>query len=145
MLWVSGGTSSGERRRCRPVSAASNNQFMRDFEAWQASLQDYIWLRESVPGASDLDCILNASTKDKESFLVFEFKRAGSPVPLGQRILLDGLASSKPKDFTVVTVHGPDDGGEYFLSGGWQGVVDKDCLAKMAKSWFLRAKGKKVA
>lgn len=124
------------------MSAAANNQQLRSYEEFAASLQNFEWVKDALPGASDLDFISNASTREKESFLVLEFKRKGTPVPLGQRILLDGLASDKPKEFTVVTVHGPDEAGEYFLSGDWQGTVDKVCLSKMCKSWWNKSKGR---
>ena len=111
-----------------------------NFERWQASLRNYVgWLSDVVPGATDGDCIIHASTRPGDRFLFFEFKSAHERLKQGQRILLDALA--KQPGWTVVVVYGPDSDGKYLLTYGWHGLVTKDELTDRVGSWWATVKG----
>lgn len=102
-----------------------------------ASLQNYTWLRDEVPGATDIDFIVHASHPQGDRFLVMEFKRPGQPVPRGQTILLEGL---KKLGWTVVVVWGPDKDNEYVCGWDWQGKYSREALGQVVKLWWDGAK-----
>jgi hypothetical protein len=118
---------------------------LNSFEEWQASLHNFLWLRDAVPGATDLDFFCHCSTRGKDWFLVLEFKPAGVSVSKGQKIAFDALSNLQVVDggFEVVVVHGPDDEGLYFLSGDWTGKVDKGGLEALVRNWWHAKKSGK--
>jgi len=111
----------------------------KNYENWKKSLQNFAWLVDVVPGATDMDCVVHASTKQGDHFLVMEFKQPGERLPMGQRILLNAI--QKQKGWTVVVVWGPDKQGLYVLSYDWHGKVDRDSLTSLVKNWWDTAKG----
>ena len=60
-----------------------------DYDPEKLGLRDYSWLVDEVPGASDLDFVLEQKLTGR--MLVMEFKSAGESLPLGQRLLLKTL------------------------------------------------------
>lgn len=88
--------------------------------------------------ASDVDMLVHASTSSGDRFLVLEFKQAGQPLPMGQKIMLGALA--KRPEFTVVVAWGPDEQGLYVLGHAWRGKVDETGLATLVENWWESAK-----
>lgn len=130
-------------------------QEMRDFDAWQKSLKDFSWLKDHVPGATDLDVFIERRGK----FLVIETKAyspgSGVRVPFGQYLALKALADLPQFDVWLVG-ETDDEDRMYWLDLGareptrvrtapvWfksrQFVrVDKSVLAEMCKEWFQDA------
>ncbi len=73
---------------------------LNSYKAWQESLRNFEWLNEVVPGAMDVDVMVERHGK----FLVLEGKRwaSGVDVPYGQHRAL--LALSKVPQFRVYLV-----------------------------------------
>lgn len=79
---------------------------LRSFENWQASLRCFDWIPKGVPGAQDIDILIER----KGRFLVIEGKPKAGPsvlIPLGQFIALRSLASIE--QFTVLIVAEDDE------------------------------------
>jgi len=57
-----------------------------DYDPERLGLRDYSWLTDTLPGASDIDFVLEQKTTGR--VLICEFKSAGEHLPLGQRLLL---------------------------------------------------------
>lgn len=115
---------------------------IRSFEEWQRSLQNFDWLRDDVPGATDFDMVIHASNEGRDNFLVFEFKKAGQRLPRGQSIVLRALQNA---GWTVVVCYGPDKDGQFLLSWDWQGFVSKEELGSKVKEWWDENKARKAA
>jgi hypothetical protein len=79
----------------------ANQQEMRSYDAWAKSLQNFEWLSESVPGATDLDIFIER----RGSFLVIETKAwqdNGIRVPFGQYLALKALSELDEFDVYLV-------------------------------------------
>ncbi|MGZ4518817.1 MAG: hypothetical protein ACXVGB_00165 [Mycobacteriaceae bacterium] len=128
---------------------------MRSFKEWQASLRNFEWLSDSVPGATDLDVFIER----RGHFLVIETKHysigSGVRVPFGQYLALKALADLP--EFDVWLVGETDDPERlYWLDLGSREPtkarttpvwfkskqftrVDKHALGSMAKGWYQDA------
>lgn len=89
------------------VAAMGNGQAMRNFEEWQRSLRNFEWLSDVVPGAMDIDVMVER----KGHFLIIETKpfmpKVGVYVGYGQHKALYAL-SKQPN--TTVYLIGDDAG-----------------------------------
>lgn len=70
---------------------------LNDYETWHRGLRNYEWLGNVVPGATDIDLLIERQAR----FLVMETKHwhRGVKVPIGQDIMLrqlDGIRAHKP-------------------------------------------------
>lgn len=78
------------------------SQELRSFDEWQRSLRNFEWLGDSLPGAMDVDCLIER----RGNFLVIEGKPyvpgSGITVSLGQHIALDALAKQAAFDVWLV-------------------------------------------
>ncbi len=80
---------------------------MRDFEKWAQSLRNYEWLGDVVPGAMDIDVLIER----KGRFLVLEAKpwSNGVNVGFGQHLALWALAQLDEFDvYLIGEVEGKD-------------------------------------
>lgn len=80
---------------------------MRDFETWSRSLRNYEWLQSAVPGAMDVDMLIERRGR----FLVLETKpwTNGVNVGFGQHLALAALADLDEFDvYLVGEVDGKD-------------------------------------
>lgn len=79
---------------------------MRDFDQWAASLRNYEWLTGVVPGAMDVDVLVER----RGHFLVLEAKpwSNGVNVGFGQHLALEALARLEAFDVYLVG-EGKDD------------------------------------
>lgn len=85
----------------------SEPQKLRDFAKWEQSLRNYEWLSGVVPGAMDVDMLIER----KGHFLVLETKpwTNGVNVGFGQHLALNALAKLDEFDvFLVGEVEGKD-------------------------------------
>ena len=73
---------------------------MRNFEEWQKSLRNYEWMAGVVPGAMDIDVLIER----KGHFLVLEAKpwTNGVNVGFGQHLALDALSKVENMDVYLV-------------------------------------------
>lgn len=97
------------------LGAVTADQKMRSYESWQHSLKCFEWLTDVVPGATDIDLMVERNA----SFLVFEAKPyvSGVEVPWGQHLCLYNL-SRQPR--TIVYLIGERNDRFYMLSYGEQ-------------------------
>src|ERR1044071_4183401 len=125
--------------RINPEAARARAFATENFERWQKSLQDFAYLAEAVPGASDIDCLVHAESVNedgqlRDSFLVIEAKAVSENIPIGQRRLFAGL---KRAGFTVVSAYGPDKNGLFNMGFDWKAKgVTKDELAARIGAWW---------
>lgn len=85
--------------------------------------------------ATDIDSFIHCGTKQGDFFLIFEFKAAGVPVPLGQKIALKALERNLT-NATVVVIFGPDTKNKYLVTGGWAGLwTEQKLIDRVAKWW----------
>ena len=130
---------------------------MRDFDAWEKSLKNFEWLKDAVPGATDLDVFIERRGK----FLVMETKTyvkgVGVKVPFGQYLALKALAQLD--QFDVWLVGETDDPDTLYILNmastmptmirtspvwfKWRQFTrtTKEGLAILAKEWFKAASG----
>ena len=91
----------------------ANDQRMRDFDAWKASLKNFEWLANAVPGATDLDVFIER----RGQFFVLETKAysigSGVRVPFGQYLALKALCALP--EFTVYLVGETDDPDKFYV------------------------------
>lgn len=131
----------------------SNDQKMRSYEQWHASLQNFEWLSEVVPGAMDVDVFIER----RGHFLVIEAKpwQNGVNVGFGQHLALEALSKLDEFDvFLVGEVEGKDslkviryDAGEPIKKGTrpvWFPPrrflsTNKAGLAQIVKGWYDEA------
>ena len=78
----------------------SEPQVMRDYEKWSKSVRNFEWLAGKVPGACDIDVIVER----KGRFLVLEAKdwSNGINVPFGQHLMLDAMSRLEMFDVFLV-------------------------------------------
>jgi hypothetical protein len=80
---------------------------MRNYDKWAQSLRNYEWLQGVVPGAMDVDVLIERRGK----FLVLEAKpwQSGVSVGFGQHLALRALAEQEAFDvYLVGEVEGKD-------------------------------------
>jgi hypothetical protein len=132
---------------------------LRDYDKWANSLRNYDWIKDAVPGATDVDALIERNGK----FLVIEAKHrygdGGVIVPLGQHIALAALA--RRPDFTVWLIGEPSEisAGEWFSLhqyGTFSGIhlgnhngrlfpadrfraLSLDALRDEVRSWWVNA------
>lgn len=125
------------------VVEAMRQEPIRSYEAWLESFQNFSWLSDNVPGATDFDMVLHARNgRGDNRFLVFEFKAAGKRLPKGQQLLLSAL---QEEGWVVVVVWGPQRDGTYLLGYDWQGRVTKEELSARVDEWWSQNKKKRAA
>lgn len=73
---------------------------MRSWEAFEKSLRNYEWLKDAVPGAMDLDFLIERRGR----FLVLEMKPwiKGVNVGFGQHLALEALAKVESFDVYLI-------------------------------------------
>lgn len=75
---------------------------MRDFDAWNASIRNFEWMGGDLPGAMDVDMLIERRGR----FLVLEGKpwqgTAGVSVPFGQYLALEALANIPQFDVYII-------------------------------------------
>lgn len=75
---------------------------MRDFDAWNASIRNFEWMGGELPGAMDVDMLIERRGR----FLVLEGKpwqgTAGVSVPFGQYLALEALANIPQFDVYII-------------------------------------------
>jgi len=59
------------------------------YDAEKLGLRDYSWLTDTIPGASDVDFVVEQQSTGR--LLAAEFKSEGERLPKGQRLLLKTL------------------------------------------------------
>ena len=104
---------------------------MRDFNAWERSLKNFDWLKDSVPGATDLDVFIER----RGHFLVMETKAyipgVGVKVPFGQYLALKALAALD--QFDVWLVGETDDPDKLYILN----MADKEpTMIRTSPVWF---------